>query len=102
MNETEIATGRCVVCRVYVERADLRKTADGMLHCVACPPPKPRVRTATPVPDAVDPSENPFARNPFAKNPFAAMTWPPGFRATAYVIAATVAACFIAACASQS
>lgn len=95
MNETEIATGRCVVCRVYVERADLRKTLDGLLHCVACPPPARRAAPPRPVPDEV-------VIDFRAARPFAALTLPHGFKETAYVIAATITALMIAACASQT
>ena len=96
MDETEIATGRCVVCRVYVERADLRKTLEGVLHCVACPPPHVVARPVPPPPASegvVDLS---------ARYPFATVTWPRGFKQAAYVIAATSAAFFVAACASQT
>jgi hypothetical protein len=96
MDETEIATGRCVVCRVYVERADLRKTLDGLLHCVACPPPARRVAPPPPV------SRSDVVIDLRAMRPLSALTLPRGFKETAYVIAATITALMIAACASQT
>lgn len=98
---TEVVMGRCATCRVYVEREELRKTA-GVLHCVGCPPlrvaPPPARTPTTPSParatswdtDIVD-----FRRPSFA------LTLPPGFKQAAYVVAATIGASFIAACASQ-
>lgn len=95
MNETEIACGRCVVCRVYVERADLRKTLDGLLHCVACPPPARKTPSRPPV-------RNEVVVDLHAPHPFATLSLPRGFKETAYVIAATITALMIAACASQT
>lgn len=97
MHETEIATGRCAVCRVYVERAELRKTLEGVLHCVACPAPRVVARPVPPPP----PSEGGFV-DLSARYPFATLIWPRGFKQAAYVIAATIAALFVAACASQT
>jgi len=97
-HETEIATGRCAVCRVYVERAELRKTLEGVLHCVACPP--PRV-AAPPIAPPPPPTESGLV-DLSARYPFATMIWPRGFKAAAYAIAATIAAFFVAACASQT